>query len=53
MINWIKDRFAERSSWGGGAIIVVSAATLIASPLIKYIAIAGVVYGIYAIITKG
>lgn len=44
-INWIKDRIKERTSWDGLVIIGVSLAIIVASPIIKYLALAGVAYG--------
>ena len=43
--DWVKARFAERSTWDGGVIVAVSVAAFLASPLIKYIAVAGALYG--------
>lgn len=52
-INWVKDRLAERTSWDGGVVIAVSILALIASPIIKWVAYAGIVYGIFTIIKRG
>ena len=48
-IDWIKSRVAERTSWDGGVVIAVSILALIASPIIKWVAIAGIVYGVWTI----
>lgn len=50
--TWVKDRFAERTTWDGGAIIAISVAALVASPFITYIAWAGIGYGAYRIWEK-
>ena len=49
MIDWIKARLAERTSWDGGVIIAVSIVALVASPLIKYAAWGGLLYGAWTI----
>jgi hypothetical protein len=52
LVNWVKDRIKERTSWDGGAIIVVSVLAIIASPIIKWVAGAGLIYGVITIIKK-
>jgi hypothetical protein len=52
IVSWVKDRFAERTSWDGGVVIAVSVLALIASPIIKWVAWAGLAYGIWTIIKK-
>lgn len=47
--DWIKERFSERSTWDGGVIVAVSILALIASPLLKYVAWAGLAYGAFRI----
>jgi hypothetical protein len=48
-IDWIQDRLKERTSWDGLTIIVISILVLIASPLIRYAAWAGLFYGIWTL----
>lgn len=48
-IDWTKERLSERSTWDGGAILAVSVLALMASPLIKFVGWAGVVYGAWRI----
>lgn len=50
--QWAKDRFAERSTWDGGVIIGICVVALIASPIIKYVAWAGIAYGAWTIYQK-
>jgi hypothetical protein len=50
--TWLKDRFAERSTWDGSIIIAVSVGALIAAPFIKYIALFGLGYGAWRIYDK-
>jgi len=52
IISWIKARLAERTSWDGGVIIGVSICALIASPFIKWIALAGIGYGVFTFIKQ-
>jgi hypothetical protein len=44
-VGWIKERLKERTSWDGILLFGVSLVALIATPLIKYAAIVGVIYG--------
>jgi len=52
LVDWIKARFAERTSWDGGVVIGVSLFALAASPFVKWVAIAGIVYGAFTIIKQ-
>ena len=52
IISWVKARLAERTSWDGGVIIGVSLCALIASPFIKWIALAGIGYGVFTFIKQ-
>ena len=46
-IDWLQDRMRERTSWDGLTIIVISLMALVASPLIRYAAWAGLAYGLW------
>jgi len=46
-IDWLKARIKERTSWDGATIIAVSLIALLATPILKYAAIAGLAYGIW------
>lgn len=46
---WIETKLAERSTWDGTVIVVVSACALLTAPIVKYIAILGLGYGAYRI----
>jgi hypothetical protein len=52
MIEWIKDRIAERTSWDGGALIAVGVITLFFSAIIpiNLIAWAAIVYGAFTLL---
>jgi hypothetical protein len=49
VIDWIQDRFKERTSWDGATIILMSILALAACPLVKYAAWVGLGYGIWTI----
>jgi len=51
-IDWIQERMKERTSWDGLTIIVISVLVLSASPLIRYAAWAGLVYGVWTLWKK-
>lgn len=50
--QWVKDRFAERTTWDGTVIIGLSVLFLLAAPLVKYAAWAGIAYGAWRIYQK-
>jgi hypothetical protein len=52
VIDWIQDRLRERTSWDGLTIILISVLALAASPLIKYAAWGGLVYGAWTLWRK-
>ena len=51
-IDWIQERLKERTSWDGFTIIVISVLVLSASPLLRYAAWAGLVYGVWTLWKK-
>jgi hypothetical protein len=44
-VDWSQARINERTSWDGVTIIVICIIALVATPLIKYTAWAGLIYG--------
>lgn len=52
MIEWIKDRLAERTSWDGGALIAVGVITIIGSAIIpiNLIGWAAIGYGAFTLL---
>ena len=46
MMNWIKSRVGERTSWDGGVMGLIA---LFATNLIKFAAIAAIIYGAWTI----
>jgi hypothetical protein len=47
--SWVMARIGERTSWDGGVIIGVSLLALMASPLIKWAAWGGLLYGAWTL----
>lgn len=50
--QWVLDRWSERSTWDGTVIIGFSILALAASPIIKYAAWAGLLYGAWRVAQK-
>ena len=49
MINWIKARIEERTSWNGAALIAVEVIILIAGPFASIAAYAAIAYGAWTV----
>ena len=49
MINWVKKRVEERTSWDGGMLIILGVIVLIAGPFAKIAAYGAIAYGIWTI----
>ena len=49
---WCKARVSERTSWDGVSVIAISVAILVASPIAKWLAYAGILYGIYTFVKE-
>ena len=49
MIDWIKNRISERTSWDGAAIIALGLMVLFLAPLAKIAAGIAIAYGIWTI----
>ncbi len=52
MLEWIKTRWSERSTWDGTVLVVLGIVALLFSPLIKWVAAAAIAYGIWRIWEK-
>lgn len=52
MLDYIKLRIKERTSWDGGVIIAGSLAIILFGGIVKIAAWAGLAYGIWAIVKK-
>ena len=51
--GWVSDRFKERTSWDGAALIALGIVVLIAKPLAGILAYAAIAYGAWQIYKKG
>tara|TARA_B100000900_G_scaffold342224_1_gene305573 strand:- start:625 stop:786 length:162 start_codon:yes stop_codon:yes gene_type:complete len=49
MMDWIKSRMEERTTWDGGVMIAVGLIALFATGFIKIAAIAAIAYGAWTI----
>lgn len=47
---WLKARWAERSTWDGGVIIIFGIVALAASQLMPYAAWAAIAYGVWTLV---
>lgn len=47
--KWVSDRFEERTSWDGAAIIALGIIVLIAGPIAKLAAYAAIAYGAWTL----
>lgn len=52
MINWIKKRLEERTTWDGAALVALGVVVLIAKPIAGILAYAAIVYGAWTIWKK-
>ena len=53
MIDFIKARLAERTSWDGMTIVGLSLLVLVAAPVVKLLACPALVYGLWTIYKEG
>ena len=51
-MKWLKSRIKERTSWDGGVIIAGSLAIILLGGMVKFAAWAGLIYGIWTVVTK-
>ena len=49
-MDWLKDRIKERTSWDGGALIVIGLVVLFLGPIAKWVALAAVAWGVFTLI---
>ena len=52
MINWIKDRVKEMSSWSGASLIAFGLLIVLGGPFVKIAAYAAIVWGFISICKK-
>tara|TARA_Y100000004_G_scaffold158124_1_gene184254 strand:+ start:561 stop:722 length:162 start_codon:yes stop_codon:yes gene_type:complete len=51
-MQWIKDRFCERTSWDGGALVAVGLVVLFLGAWAHYAAWAAVAWGAWTMLTS-
>jgi hypothetical protein len=47
--TWVANRFTERTSWDGAALILLGVVVLIAKPIAGLLAYAAIAYGVWTI----
>ena len=52
MINWIKGRAKEMSSWSGASLIAFGVLVILGGPLVKIAAYAAIARGVWSIYRK-
>ena len=50
LVQWVKDRWAERTSWDGVVLVGVGVVALLFSPLVKWAAWAAIIYGAWTLL---
>ena len=53
LIESIKEKLGELSSWSGGMFIGLGVLILFGSPILNLVAYAAIIYGVYLIFKKG
>ena len=53
MLDWVKARIAERTSWAGIAIVGMSLLVIVAAPIVKFLAWPALIYGLWTIYQEG
>ena len=48
--DWVVERWEERTTWDGAVLIVVGCLVLFFGSLVKWTAIAAIVYGIWTLV---
>ena len=49
-VSWVKARVAERTTWDGTTIVVVCGSVILLGGLAKWLAWAGLAYGVYTLV---
>ena len=50
MLDWIKSRIKEMSSWSGGALVALGLVILLGGPFLNLLAYAAIIWGIISFI---
>ena len=53
IVDAVREKLGELSSWSGGAFIGTGVLILIGSPFVGMVAWAAIIYGVYLIIKEG
>jgi hypothetical protein len=53
IVDTVREKLGELSSWSGGAFIGTGVLILIGSPFVGMVAWAAIIYGVYLIIKEG
>ena len=53
LIESVKEKLSEVSSWNGGMFIGTGVLIMIGSPILHLVAYAAIIYGVYLILKKG
>ena len=53
LIETVKEKLGELSSWSGGAFIGIGVLIMVGSPILSIVAYAVIAYGAYLIYTEG
>ena len=51
-MNWLKNRFVERTTWDGAALVIVGAVVLTLGPFAKYAAMAAIAWGVITLVKE-
>jgi len=52
MLDWVKNRIEERTTWDGSVLIVAGVCFLIFKPLATIVAYGAIAYGVWTICKK-
>jgi len=52
MVDFVKVKLTERTSWDGATIIAISVMVLVATPIVKFLAWPALIYGVWTL-SKG
>tara|TARA_R110002167_G_scaffold78539_1_gene217177 strand:+ start:398 stop:646 length:249 start_codon:yes stop_codon:yes gene_type:complete len=52
IMNWIKERLTEISTWSGASLIALGLLVVLGGPLVKIAAYAAIIWGVVSIVRK-
>jgi len=50
VVNWVKARIAERTSWDGAALVAMGLIALFFQPLVQIAAYVAIVWGLWTVV---